>query len=129
MGRPAKPDPRKTCDQCGSTMTRKRINGRLEDMGTFLRRRYCDQQCMAAAFVKDAPSHWDTFHSRARKKRRSCCESCGGTTRLHAHHIDGDRTNNSDENIQTLCVHCHVTHHHRARRAGLTVAGRMVLPV
>lgn len=125
MGRPRKVDPIKHCANCGSQLLRKMMNGRLEDMGVFLRRKYCNQDCMARAFVKDAPSHTDTFHWRARKLRGTACESCGATKRLHTHHIDGNERNNSPDNIQTLCGSCHNSHHHRARRAGLTVAGRL----
>ena len=124
MPMPRKPDPPQRCDHCGALMERKRFNGTLESLSNFLHRRYCDRACMAAAFVKDAPSHEDTFHWRARRLRGRACESCGATTKLHAHHIDGNEANNSPENIQTLCATCHITHHHRARRAGQTVAGR-----
>jgi hypothetical protein len=124
MGRPQLRDPIKCCIRCGNQMTRKRFNGRLEDRHVFLRRRFCDQTCMAAAYVKDMPSK-SALHYRVRKYRGRCCESCGATTKLHAHHIDGNRRNDSPANIQTLCASCHITHHHRARRAGLTVPGRM----
>jgi 5-methylcytosine-specific restriction endonuclease McrA len=37
------------------------------------------------------------------------CEACEttDTTVLVVHHIDEDRQNNSDENLQTLCSNCH----------------------
>lgn len=125
MGRPAKPTPHKTCPHCSKPMARRRFKDRLEDLAAFMRRVYCDRRCMALAYVKPVPSHTDTFHWRARRMRGPCCEACGGATMLAAHHIDGNVRNNSPENIQNLCVSCHATHHHRARRAGLTVAGRM----
>ena len=43
------------------------------------------------------------------------CEKCGNTEwfgqpiALEVHHIDGDRTNNSVENLQVLCPNCHAT--------------------
>jgi hypothetical protein len=47
--------------------------------------------------------------------RLSCqkptCEMCGGTSRLGLHHKDRDRTNNSPENLQTLCPSCHTRLH------------------
>lgn len=128
MPMPKKPDPEQYCATCGERMTRRQYNGRWEDMKAFTRRRYCSRACMAQGYVKDAPSHRDSYHWRARRMRSDCCEHCGATENLHAHHVDGKRENNSPENIQTLCGSCHITHHHRARRAGLTVAGRMVLP-
>jgi hypothetical protein len=42
---------------------------------------------------------------------KPCCESCGGNARLGLHHKDGDRTNNSPENLQTLCASCHTATH------------------
>ena len=36
------------------------------------------------------------------------CELCGKTRgKLHVHHLDENPTNNSPENLQTLCVSCH----------------------
>jgi 5-methylcytosine-specific restriction endonuclease McrA len=126
MGRRQKADPVRTCRHCATLLHRKAFNGRLEDRGVFLRRQFCDRICMAHGYVKAMPLHEDTFRWRARKLRGHCCESCGAMTRLHAHHIDGNEQNNWPENIQTLCVRCHISHHHRARRAGLTVAGKLV---
>lgn len=124
MGRTAKQDPVRYCAACGSLMSRKRINGRLEDMGVFMRRRYCDRVCMAQGYVSDTAQP-SALRARVRNHRGTNCESCGATTNLHAHHIDGNLQNDSAENIQTLCGSCHASHHHRARRAGLTVAGRL----
>jgi len=120
-----KPDPEKYCQYCRKRLKRKIYNGRLEDMGAFKRRKYCNQSCMAKSFVKDAPSK-SALLKRVAPFRGNCCEVCGDTKQLHSHHIDGNRLNDSPENIQTLCASCHAIHHHRARRAGLTVAGRMI---
>ena len=117
------PDPEKYCGHCGEQLERKRFNGRLEDLGAFKKRIYCSRACMANGYVKDAPLI-GTYRWRASKLRGTCCEVCGAKERLHAHHIDGNVSNNSHANIQTLCISCHVSHHHRVRRAGLTVPGR-----
>lgn len=113
----------KFCGHCGERLERKRFGRRLEDRSAFLKRIYCNRECMAAAYVKPAPSlaglRW-----RASKLRGSFCEACGVTDRLQAHHIDGNVQNDSRDNIQTLCISCHASHHHRVRRAGLTVPGR-----
>jgi len=119
-----KRDPVKFCAQCQARMTRKRFNGTLEDRGVFLRRRFCDLMCMALGYVKPMPCK-SALCKRAEKFRGRSCEACGATTKLHAHHIDGNRLNSSPVNIQTLCASCHGSHHHRVRRAGLTVAGRL----
>ena len=48
--------------------------------------------------------------------KNSCkCEKCSwgekniftGTIPLEIHHIDGDYTNNKEENLQVLCPNCH----------------------
>ncbi|WAI00620.1 HNH endonuclease [Methanogenium organophilum] len=40
-----------------------------------------------------------------RDKRR--CRLCGAGKYLHIHHRDGDRTNDAQENLVTLCESCH----------------------
>lgn len=124
MPMPRKLTPEKHCQHCQARLYRKVINGRLEDLGAFNRRKYCDQECMATAFVKDAPSN-SALSKRAEKFRGLSCEVCGDTKMVAAHHVDGNRKNNLPENIQSLCASCHATHHHRAHRVGLAVAGRM----
>lgn len=34
-------------------------------------------------------------------------EKVTGEPPLHVHHIDGDATNNSEDNLQLLCPNCH----------------------
>lgn len=47
------------------------------------------------------------------QKRGHCCELCKGIIwrdtpiPLELHHIDGDRTNNAEDNLQLLCCNCH----------------------
>ena len=49
------------------------------------------------------------------EKHNYKCEKCGwgekneftGTIPLEIHHIDGDYTNNKEENLQVLCPNCH----------------------
>ena len=45
------------------------------------------------------------------KEKKKNCESCGEKINLHIHHIDGDRTNNTKENLKTLCGNCHTKEH------------------
>src|SRR5688572_3794520 len=117
-----KVEPQKSCAHCGSPMQRGRFAGRLEDLGVFKRRKYCSLAC---ANSRARPSHWETFHWRARKHRKSSCEACGSTAKLHAHHVDGQPENNSPENIQTLCKDCHAFLHATAERRGWTHPGRL----
>lgn len=37
----------------------------------------------------------------------SACTICGSTESVIAHHIDGDRSNNSIENLEPICRSCH----------------------
>jgi hypothetical protein len=62
---------------------------------------------------------------RARKLMKEACEACGYGERLHAHHIDQNVENNTEENVQTLCQSCHDFWHTRQKRLGLEIAGRM----
>jgi len=122
MPQKRKLDPEKFCEYCGAKMERKVYNGVLEDMGAFMRRKYCSLTC---ANSKKHPKHWTTFHLRAAKFKKGFCESCGCKTSLQAHHIDQNPENNTSENIQTLCKHCHDFWHTTAKRLGRDIAGRM----
>ena len=53
----------------------------------------------------------DGYRFHARKLRESACITCGTTTSLQAHHKDGNLSNNSQSNIQTLCASCHTALH------------------
>jgi hypothetical protein len=122
MPMPAKAAPEKSCACCNAPMERKRFDGRLEDLRVFTRRKYCSLRC---ANTRDRPSHWGTYHWRARVHRKSFCEACGSTEALHAHHVDGRPENNEPANIQTLCVWCHNFLHATADRLGWTEPGRL----
>ena len=128
MGRKRQPTPEQYCQQCGTRLERKDYNGRLEELANFKRRKYCNQTCMAIAFVSDAPCE-GVLHRRARRFLGTSCEFCGVTTRLQAHHRDTNVQNNSPENIQTLCISCHASYHHRVRRVGAMAHGNSAYPV
>lgn len=114
MGRPAKPDPLKFCDWCKALLTRKRFNGRLEDLSAFLGRRYCDSRCMGDAKVTAAPA-LGTLRSRTRREipLKPSCERCHLTHELQRHHKNRDKTDNRPENVLTLCASCHAKDHWR----------------
>ena len=56
------------------------------------------------------------------KKER--CDECGGRINLCIHHKDFDHFNNAPDNLQVLCVSCHLSYHRKeylkARREGRT---------
>jgi hypothetical protein len=129
MSTPPKPDPEKFCENCGALVTRKRFNGRLEDRGVFLRRRFCGRSCgNSKAEVTKGAHHW-----RARRHRTPACEDCATTSDLHVHHVDRNHANNDPANLRTLCSSCHLRLHWRedreerlaaAKRAAATAAAR-----
>lgn len=110
-----KPDTIKHCEQCGLLMARKRIGPRLEDLGVFRRRRFCNQACMGRAFLKVNPT-LAGYRARAKKIRKDACEVCESKSDLHAHHMDEDPSNNDPKNVATLCGSCHqIWHWHFGR--------------
>lgn|GEM_PF-3784464 len=44
------------------------------------------------------------------------CKLCYSDNNLEIHHIDGDRKNNSEKNLITLCQHCHLSRAHETVR-------------
>jgi hypothetical protein len=56
--------------------------------------------------INDYPPDWNQI-SRDIRNRRGCCEKCGTTESLDAHHKNGDKSDNRDENLQVLCRECH----------------------
>ena len=68
------------------------------------------------------------FRSHLIKQKGHKCEKClqsiwfGDSIPLEVHHIDGNRTNNSFENLQLLCCNCHATTdnwRNKKRKAGM----------
>ena len=58
------------------------------------------------------PSHkiyWDILRQAGRNCKE--CETCSSDYELTIHHIDGNPFNNSLENLQVLCWHCHLLFH------------------
>ena len=41
------------------------------------------------------------------------CQRCGRYGRMEIHHVDGDPSNNTPDNLRTLCRGCHLLHHAR----------------
>lgn len=94
---------------------------------------YCSNECRKEAedrqykeYIErwkrgEEPGHTPCFkiHRYVKRylleKHNNSCQECGwgkenpytGTVPLQIHHIDGDCTNNSEENLQLLCPNCH----------------------
>jgi hypothetical protein len=106
-----KQEPKRYCNSCKARLWRKVFaSGRLEDLGVFKRRRYCDRACMASGMAK-AEVCKSTHHWRARRHRKGACERCGSADGLHVHHLDRDWKNDHPLNLQTVCEACHGAEH------------------
>lgn len=61
----------------------------------------------------DTPLSGNILNKKMLEIKEHKCECCGNTEwlgqpiHLQVHHIDGDRTNNTLENLQLLCLNCH----------------------
>ncbi len=53
--------------------------------------------------------YWDILRQSGRKLTE--CKLCGSDHKLNIHHKDGNPNNNSVENLQLLCEHCHFLYH------------------
>ena len=119
MPQAIKPDPEKYCGHCRGLLKRVRFSsGVLESLNAFKRRKYCNRSCMAAAF--DAKPTTSTSPSVTRYHARKMippgpCQKCGAPNGLDVHHIDGDHTNNSLENLTRICRSCHLRAHSKKR--------------
>jgi 5-methylcytosine-specific restriction endonuclease McrA len=45
------------------------------------------------------------------KRDNDTCQKCGTREHIHIHHIDGDKTNSTLENLIILCNSCHIKLH------------------
>lgn len=106
----------KHCLNCGKEMPNSSQN------------KFCSQNCFQEYRFMEQVSNWKSNPEKYEKedlpsfirrymfeKSGNKCEQCGwgtvneytGTIPLEIHHIDGDCTNNKEENLQVLCPNCH----------------------
>lgn len=114
MARPALTIPAKPCDRCGAMFQRKRFTMALEDPARFRARRFCSLHCANSRGVRSQCSASQHRISQAFVKPQ--CELCGVTQRLHVHHKNEDWKDHRLENLQTLCIRCHLGGHNRKDR-------------
>lgn len=115
--------------------------------------KYCSNKCQQEYQQKEYIKRWqkgeengikgkyqisDRIRNYLLKKNNFKCEKCGwgeinpftNKIALEIHHIDGDYTNNKEENLQVLCPNCHsLTENYRnsgnhSGRDGRTGVGR-----
>jgi len=76
----------------------------------------CGRKAMPKGWNKDGSKRWTTWcwvcREQARAQKGHWCVKCGfapnNRAELDIDHIDGDRSNNAPENVQTLCRPCHI---------------------
>lgn len=73
---------------------------------------YCSRDCWKYHVRSSGASFYRSF-----KKEK--CELCGfipvDRCQLDVHHVDSDKDNNTEENLQTLCANCHRLVHKNLR--------------
>lgn len=119
MGPEPKPTPEKYCLFCGKKLERRQYTKKKEDLGCFLKRKYCDRLCMRKAFVNQEYSLSSNRTSRESaikivfliESREKRCEICGSTKNIDVHHKDGNCHNNSSDNLMVVCRSCHLKLH------------------
>jgi predicted HNH restriction endonuclease len=61
------------------------------------------------------PDNWDDISREIKNARVWRCELCKftsiGSSAIHAHHINKDKSDNVSANLQVLCARCHGTKH------------------
>lgn len=110
MGRPVLAVEMKPCSRCGEPLQRKRYNGVLEDRTAFARRKFCSLRCANTRGVWG--QSLTAQHRVSSRLRKPHCESCGAkpsnSRLLHVHHRNGNWRDHRPENLQTLCIRCHL---------------------
>lgn len=112
---------RPPCQLCGKTIT-----GRNKFRGG--ERRFCGRRCASIAnkTIEGIKNYVvKGFTETIRRIGKIACEECGfdNPDGLVVHHVDHDRSNNSPENLKTLCGTCHALAHW----SGSVVRRRIVL--
>ncbi len=111
---------RRTCRICGAVL--------LTHKGL----KYCSKACMKQAKVirfsnlSLCDAKTDTMRRRVLlRDRGNCCQECGITewrgrpAPIEVDHIDGNSSNNLEENLRLLCCNCHAqTPTYRAKNKG-----------
>ena len=76
---------------------------------------------------------WDMISKQYRESKNYTCERCGLTIDdeydkqyMHTHHINGDKLNNHESNLQCLCVDCHAHVDEQHTRRLTTGANRFI---
>lgn len=90
---------------------------------------FCSRECKDLAQSIDYSilkiKHYDNgsacYRTKAFRHKDNECEDCGESQKfmLIVHHINGDRTNNSLDNLEILCRNCHTKRHLKLEKGHL----------
>lgn len=84
---------------------------------------YCSRSCansMSNTLFKSGENHPNYINGEGSYRKRKLkiskeqkCENCGedNICVLQVHHMDGNRKNNSIDNLKLLCANCHLIEH------------------
>ena len=111
-----------TCAQCGVEFTRSvRLQGRSRHGVQFCGRECKDKaQSLIGKCPQIRPAHYGASgtggvrgNTWVAERLSNGCVGCGERTLylLVIHHIDGDRSNNAQGNIEVVCRNCHAKRH------------------
>jgi 5-methylcytosine-specific restriction endonuclease McrA len=106
-----------------SASTRPEVAAKIQDWWT-PERREARRQAMLA---KNPDARYHGLSAREAKRIRDrvgSCQECGATGRLDIHHKDGDKQNQSPENLTVLCRSCHMQVHAERGETGWDVYHR-----
>ena len=98
------------CSYC-QRMLNKTSDNDISDTDDFYRK-YGGENEVVELDVKGYTMNWNILSRKYRENKNYICESCGiDLTKykrlLDVHHKDGNKTNNSKDNLIALCVECH----------------------
>lgn len=67
-----------------------------------------------SAVANEYVEEWNKISKHVREKHKYTCQSCGFKAKnsyekrfIHTHHQNGDKGNNTKENLMVLCIKCH----------------------
>jgi Zn finger protein HypA/HybF involved in hydrogenase expression len=111
--------PNVKCANCGKDFYKNESNKRGSRHSIYFCCRKCKDDAQRIGGIKEIqPPHYGTATSNYRdiafNNKESKCESCGYdkiVEVLQVHHLDRDRNNNSQDNLQILCPTCHMEIH------------------
>lgn len=122
-----------TCSLCGVVFKRLTSKLKASKSGLHFCTRYCKDvgQRISSNLPEIQPNHYSTELKEYRKKvNLECCQGCGYSFSplLVVHHKDGNRENNSVDNLETVCPNCHALRHMMKTSNGWMYSGKALTP-